>query len=76
VDLPSPVLAAGVTILGYGIGIGAPSSYIPDMTNDWPFSAWAFEVTGDPVVDGVPEPSSLLLLGSGLTALVYRVRRG
>lgn len=75
VRIPSPVLDAGVAILGYGIAIGGASSYIPDMMTDWAFSAWAFEVTGDPVVDGVPEPSGLLLMGSGLAALLYRVRR-
>lgn len=74
VGVPSPVLDAGVSILGYGIAIGAPSSYIPDMLQDWTFSGWAFDVTGDPVVDGVPEPSSLLLLGSALIPLVWRMR--
>lgn len=74
--IPSPVLDTGVSILGYGIAIGAPSANIPDMMTDWTFSAWAFDVTGDPVVDGVPEPSSLLLLGSGLAAMVYLRRQG
>ncbi|MBL8220497.1 MAG: PEP-CTERM sorting domain-containing protein [Bryobacterales bacterium] len=76
VNLPTPTLDTGVAILGYGIDIDSPSSYIPDMPTPWIFSAWAFEVTGDPVVDGVPEPSGLLLMGSGLAALLYRVRRG
>ncbi|MBS1826130.1 MAG: hypothetical protein JST93_12480 [Acidobacteria bacterium] len=75
VSSPSPVLDTGVAILGYGIAIGAPSTYIPDMPQNWTFTAWAFDVTGDPVVDGVPEPSNLWLLGSGLIPLIWRMRR-
>lgn len=43
--------------------------------NDGTGANAAFDVVGNPVVSSVPEPASILLLGSGLLALVIRRRR-
>jgi hypothetical protein len=46
--------------------------------NDGPGNLPAFDVLGDPVTPGVPEPGSLLLLASGMTLFAFarhRVRR-
>ena len=70
-------MGAGVTAVdskfSYG---GSPASYLPasPMNDEQDFSYW-FAATGDPAESSVPEPSTLLMLVSGIAVFAAAKRK-
>jgi len=65
--------SAGVTFVHSGVIVGEPAGFLPPGASTWFDLLGA--ITASQITLLTPEPASLVLIGTGLSALYFKRRR-